>query len=83
MNPMEKVVIFVLMCIARVIVCGGIIATAAVAVFVVIFNIVTFIGGVVAKTMVDPTGLIMFVTITAVVALFATIVAWRWSPETA
>lgn len=83
MDMMSKVVIFMLMAVVRVIVCGGIIATAAAAAFVLLFNVGTFAGEVVAKTVVDPTGLIMFVTITAVVALFATIVAWRWSPETA
>lgn len=83
MDMMSKVVIFVLMAVVRVIVCGGILATAAVAVFVVLFNVGTFVGEVVAKTAVDPTGLIMFMAITAVVALFATVVAWRWTPETA
>ena len=83
MDMMSKIILFVLMAVVRVVVCGGIIATAGVAVFVVLFNVGTFFGEVVAKTMVDPTGLIMFVSITAVVAVMATVAVATTTTKTA
>lgn len=83
MDLISKVVIVVLMVIVRIIVCGGIIASASLAVFSLVAYMAINFSQLIEKTMVDPSGLIMFISITAVVAVVATIAAWSWTPKTA